>query len=137
MVPLDDILALIFGILFVVRKLETARRDPAHYPHVPTPAFESWRSSEMSAYRLGSNACFLKALIGLPMFLLMRNPDLQTATAVIWTARVAVVLWLIAMITAFVRLHRASKERQRLRIPLAMPPPPDVNSGSGSRPPSD
>src|SRR5690606_5139313 len=58
-----DVLAVIFGVLFTVRKLDVSRREAQDFPGVDPRAFESWRRRESAVYTLGSLACVLKVVL--------------------------------------------------------------------------
>lgn len=127
MIPLDDILALIFGMLFTIRKLDVSRREAAHYPHVREVSFDEWKRKELSSYRLGSTACFLKVAIGLGMWLILNRSgdDPDTVRLVVYTARGVALAWLASMIGSGVLAYQARKMRDRLGIVLANPPAPE------------
>ena len=45
-----DIIALILGIIYTVRKLDVRKREASEFPHVDPALFEAWRSREAGAY---------------------------------------------------------------------------------------
>src|SRR6476620_8115964 len=62
---LFDILAVIFGIMFTIRKLDVKRREASEFPSVPPERFERWRAFATSVYSQASWACFLKIVVDL------------------------------------------------------------------------
>ncbi len=111
-----DVLAVIFGILFTIRKLDASRREAQDYPHVEPGAFEAWRRRESGIYSVGSLACFLKVVLDVG-FLLLVAPGLapglvRTVGAIIDLA------WLVVLTVTLVRASAVRKERRRLDIVL-------------------
>lgn len=111
-----DVLAVIFGILFTVRKLDASRREAADFPHVEPGAFEAWRRRESAIYTVGSLACFLKVVLD-AVFLLAVAPGLSPGVVRIVGA-VIDLGWVAIVIVTLVRASSARKERQRLNIVL-------------------
>ncbi len=58
-----DIVAIIFGILFSIRKLETRRREPEQFPAVPAEIVERYKARALRVYNLGAGACFGKLIL--------------------------------------------------------------------------
>lgn len=60
-----DVLAAILAVIYTVRLLDARRQVLADHPGVAPGAFEEWQRREVGAYRFGSTACALKAIVGL------------------------------------------------------------------------
>jgi hypothetical protein len=120
--PPDDILALIFGILFTLRKLDIAKREVASYGHLTREDFERWKGYEKSAYSLGSTACFFKIAVdfGLRFSIGKFDPYLWRGIAA-----VAFIGWIAALVASGIISWRARKMRVRLGIALVAAPPPE------------
>ena len=111
-----DILAVIFGILLTVRKLDVSRRQHAEFPGVEQAAFESWRAHATAVYSLGSWACFLKVVLdlGFTHFVAERLP-----WNVVRTIAASIDLsWAFLMILTLIRSGRARRQRNALGIVL-------------------
>lgn len=111
-----DVLAVIFGILFTVRKLDVSRREVAEFPHVEPGVFEAWRAGETRVYSVGSWACFLKVVLDLA-FVLTLAPRLDAGLARVIGAAIDL-SWLVAVVLTLVRGRAARLERARLGIEL-------------------
>jgi hypothetical protein len=111
-----DVLAVIFGILFTVRKLDVSRREPAEFPHVEPRAFEAWRLRETSVYTWGSWACFLKVVLDLA-FVLTLAPRLGVGLARVIGAAIDL-SWLAVVVLTLLRGRASRQERARLGIEL-------------------
>jgi hypothetical protein len=111
-----DMLAVIFGILFTVRKLDASRRQPGDFPEVAPDVFLEWRRREGAVYTLGSSACFLKVVVKLA-FLLLLAPQLGGA----WVRAIGAAIdltWVALVVVTLVRGSRIRAERKRLGILL-------------------
>jgi hypothetical protein len=111
-----DILAIILGVLYTLRKLDVAGRQAAHFPHVQPHEFEAWKSKQVAAYSLGSAACFLKIVVDFAFVGLVARhlePTLVRLTGVSID-----VAWLAALIVVFVRSAGARRLAARLGIRL-------------------
>lgn len=60
-----DVLAVMLGVLYAVRKLSVARRKATDFPEAARVAFEVWRKRALTAYNLLSSACFAKVALDL------------------------------------------------------------------------
>ena len=122
MQPFDhfDILAIIFGVMFAIRKLDAKGRDAADNPNVPKDEFERWQSAAMRAYGIGSFVCFFRVVCHFLWVLYVnRNPvpisafrAVGLATDLIWLGGMAVALW---------KAKAARKLRERLGISHGRP----------------
>lgn len=119
---LVTVLALIFGIWFTVRKLDVRKREPEHFPNVDRAAFERWKQIELSAYNVGSFACF--AMI----FLDYAFRFAATRWTLDWTL-VRIVgaslffAWVAALVYTGVKAGRGRRLRDELGIDLSKKPP--------------
>lgn len=111
-----DVLAVIFGVLFTVRKLDVSRREAQDFPGVDPGAFESWRRRESAVYTLGSLACVLKVVLDAG-FLLTVAPHLEFGGVRVIGATIDL-LWAALVIVTLVRGSKARQERRRLGIVL-------------------
>ena len=123
-----DIIAVMLGIFFTIRKLDAQSRQPEDFPGVENRAFLSWRKREVGVYVVAVWACFLKVFIDLGFTHLiaghMRPSFIRLVGAAIDLG------WLAVVIVSLVRATSVRKERQRLGIVLGAPAPaprPDKN----------
>jgi hypothetical protein len=118
-----DILALILGILFTIRRLDVRKREPEQFPQVDPAAFARWKRTELGAYMVGSTACFMKILVDYSFRFIASRTGLD------WNIVRAVggsifLAWVIAMLYAFFRTGRGRRLREELGINLAQAPEP-------------
>ncbi len=111
-----DILAVIFGILLTIRKLDVSRRQASEFPGVDPAGFEGWRAQASRIYALGCWACFLKIALDL----IFTN---WVAARLPWGAVRAVgasidLSWALVMIVTLIRSSRARRRRNELGIVL-------------------
>lgn len=113
---LFDILAVIFGVLFTIRKLDAQRRLPKEFPQVPQDEFLDWRARETAAYSLGMIACFSKVIAKLLVVYVFHDKVtyqmlrlLGMSIDLSWVALTGYTLY---------RAHLLTKERNRLGIVL-------------------
>lgn len=113
---LFDILAVILGVLFTIRKLDAQRRTHREFPHVRPDVFERWRQRETAVYALGMLACFSKVLAKLLVVYVFYD---QMSYRMLRLAGMSIDLsWLaIAGLTLY-RGHALAKERAKLGIVL-------------------
>lgn len=114
-----DILAVIFGIFFTIRKLDAQSRKNSDFPHVAPSAFAVWQARETRVYGLGALACVLKLTIGLG-FQYGVAPGLSAS----WIRGVGATIdlsWLVFVCWTFFRTHKLRKERAALGIVLGTP----------------
>lgn len=116
LVDVLDLLAVVFGVLFTIRKLDVSRRQAAEFPHVEARAFERWRERETHIYTLGSFVCFLRVLVDL-VFVVAIAPGLPFGLVRVIGATIDLG-WLAVVVMTLVRGHSARKERARLGIEL-------------------
>jgi hypothetical protein len=115
--PFDhfDVLAIIFGVMFALRKLDAKAREPGEHPHVPKDEFERWQRAATRAYGIGSVACFFRVTFHFAwVYYVNHNPvSLGAFRAVGLTTDI---LWLGGMAVALVKARAARKLRDRLNI---------------------
>jgi hypothetical protein len=110
-----DIVALIFGVILTVRKLDVTRRSAEQFPNVSAEDFARWQSLESSAYRLGSFACFLKIAVDYAfLFLAQRASSSWTLVRIVGGTIFSA--WVIALMLVVLRGARARRLRDELGI---------------------
>jgi hypothetical protein len=117
-----DILAVVFGVWFTVRKLDAQSRQARDFPHVEPGAFAAWQRLEVGVYQLASLGCLLKVLLDVSFtsFGLSRVPP-PLGRAVGAAIDVG---WLLLLLVTFVRAAGARRRRQDLGVHLGMRPGP-------------
>ncbi len=116
-----DIVAIILGIFFTIRKLDAQHRTPKEFPHVDPEVFTEWQAQEVGVYAAGMLACFGKIVIDLAFgFFYVRGLSGDPyhdplARAVGMTVDLS---WLLVTLVTFYRATRMSKRRAELRIVL-------------------
>lgn len=119
-----DIIAVILGILYTVRKLDVRKREPEDYPHVPRADFERWRDLEGGAYSIASVACFLKILLDYAFVFYAGRTALDLRVVRVVGASLFLA-WVLTLVYAFRRGHLGRKLRERLGIDLSPKPAPE------------
>lgn len=111
-----DIVAIILGVLFTVRKLDAQRRLYRDFSHVARGEFEHWQRLETSVYQAAIVACFGKVLAdwGFVYFVAGGLP-IGTVRAVGATIDLS---WFIMMLVTFYRTRGLAKLRAQHRIVL-------------------
>jgi hypothetical protein len=117
-----DVVAVIIGILYTIRKLDVRRREPEQFPHVPAADFERWRSLEAGAYSLGSVACFAKILLDYAFIFVAKRAALP-ANLVRIVGGGLFLAWLAILVLVWIRVNSARKLRSQLGIEFVAPPP--------------
>lgn len=111
-----DIIAVIFGVWFTIRKLDAQKRRTEEFPHVPPDAFRAWQDREVAVYQVAIWACFAKVLVNVLFMLFVMShlpvPAMRLAGASIFFA------WLAVMVWTFVRTSRLRRLRRDLGIVL-------------------
>jgi len=121
-VDVFDILAIILGIWFTLRKLDAQSRQPEAFPHVAAPDFLAWREHEVSVYRAAVWACFGKVALDLTFtFFIAPGQDPRLVRAVGATIDLS---WLAVVIITLFRAHASRQVRRRLGIVLGGRPLP-------------
>jgi hypothetical protein len=109
-----DVLAVVFGIFYTIRKLDAQSRAPSEFPHVPEADFLRWQARERSAYHYGALACVLKLVVGLP-FQFLVGPRLPSTFHQLGGALIDL-SWLVMVIVTLILGAKTRKERARLGI---------------------
>lgn len=111
-----DIVAIILGVLFTIRKLDAQRRLHKEFSHVAPGDFEHWQRLETSVYQAAMMACFGKVLAdwGFVYFFAGGLP-IPTVRAVGATIDLS---WFLVMLVTLYRTRGLAKIRARHRIVL-------------------
>jgi hypothetical protein len=111
-----DIVAIILGVLFTIRKLDAQRRTRKEVPHVNPEDFSRWQRLEVSVYSAAIFACFAKVFVDWGfVYFLADGLSVGTVRAIGATIDLS---WVLVVIVTFFRTMRLSKMRQELRIVL-------------------
>lgn len=119
-----DVLAVIFGVLFNIRKLDAVSRKNSEFPHVSASDWARWQSHERSVYGTGAWACFLKIFLDLAFttLLLPRLTVGGDTPAYLPIARIigaSIDLgWIFLVLLTFFRAMGLGKRRRELGIIL-------------------
>ena len=122
MQPFDhfDVLAIIFGVMFALRKLDAKSREAADYPAVSKAEFEGWQRAATRAYGIGSAVCFFRVIFHFAWVYYVNHnavsPGVFRAVGLGTD-----VIWLAGMGIALVKARAARKLRDRLNIGRAPP----------------
>lgn len=111
-----DIVAIILGVLFTIRKLDAQKRTNREFPRVTRDDFLKWQEQEVATYGTAVMACFGKVFAdwGFVYFL---AADLPFRTTQLIGA-VIDLSWFAVMIVTFLRSRSLLKLRTRLGIVL-------------------
>lgn len=115
-----DIVAVILGVMFTLRKLDTQSRTEAQHPGVAPEDFRAWQRQTAAAYAPGAYASFFRVVFH---FGFMRYTA-HHALSPLSFARVALLVdlvWLVATISTLLRAHWARELRKKLGIVLERP----------------
>jgi hypothetical protein len=125
LIDLLDILAVILGVLYTVRKLDVSRREAKDFPAVPPERFEAWQRREARVYTVASWACLLKILLDpgtsyLGLLKLLGQAPPAEHLPLVWVAGPVVDLsWVLVMVWTAVRAARSRRERAEIGVQLA------------------
>jgi len=125
-----DIIAVIVGVMFTLRKLDTQSRTAAQYPHVDAEDFLRWQRRSAAAYAPGAYASFFRVLFHFGFMRYTASHQLAPLTF----ARVALLvdaLWLVCVVYTLINAHFAREMRKKLGITLDKPQPPRSDPGIG------
>jgi hypothetical protein len=117
-----DIIAVILGVMFTLRKLDTQGRDASQQPNVDPDEFARWQRQTVAAYAPGMYASFFRVIFHFGYIRYAAHHPLSPLAF----GRVALLvdlIWLIATITTFIRANAARELRRRLGIVLEKPAP--------------
>ena len=117
-----DIIAVILGVMFTLRKLDTQSRNAAEQPGVDPEDFRRWQRQTVAAYTPGAYASFARVLFH---FFYIRYAAHHPLSPLAF-ARVALLVdlvWLVSTISTLLRAHWARELRKKLGIVLEKPQP--------------
>jgi hypothetical protein len=123
-----DVIALVLGILFTIRKLDIRRREPAQFPRVDPSAFARWKRTELSAYTIGSFASFAKIVVDFGFRIAAERAGLDWDVVRVVGASIFIG-WVAAVIFAAVRAGAGRRMRTELGIDLTQPLEPPGPEG--------
>jgi hypothetical protein len=113
-----EVLAVILGIFYTIRKLDAVDRSPGDFPQVARGDFLAWQARERAVYHLAALACVLKLTLGLSFqYLLAPRVDPKVVFAVGASIDVS---WLFVIFRTWWFSSKLRKERARLGIWLGM-----------------
>ena len=120
-----DLIALVLGILFSLRQMDTAQREHERFPHVAAADFDAWKRSALNAYRLGASACFGKVLLDIAFKYLMIHYAMSSPWR--WGLGLSSDIgWVVLVVLAWWRIRAAHTRARELGIEVR----------AGSRPPA-
>ncbi len=111
-----DIVAVMLGIFFTIRKLDAQSRRPEEFAHVQPQAFLAWQRREVGVYALAVWGCFLKVFVDLG-FTFFVAEHLEPGLVRLIGATIDL-SWLALVLVSLVRATSTRKQRQRLGIVL-------------------
>lgn len=120
-----NLIALIFGILHTLRKLDVTRRVHSDYPGVSAEDFHAWQASERFIYTVSSTACWLKILLGWAFVWYVSR---GTSLSGLWIRVIGGgidISWMGVLVWALVAGARARRRREELGIVLGSTPRKD------------
>jgi len=114
---LFDVIAVIIGISYTLRRLSLARQEIPAGSVLPA-GFEAWRAAQLRAYFIGASACFGKVVLGNAFLFVMGQLAVGDES---WGKRgvsIAIdVLWIVGLVVAMLNSAKARKVRQNLNLP--------------------
>jgi hypothetical protein len=117
-----DIIAVILGVMFTLRKLDTQSRDATQQPNVPAEDFVRWQRQTVAAYKPGMYASFFRVIFHFGYIRYAHHHPLSPLSF----GRIALlvdVIWLVSVATTFLRANAARELRRKLGILLDKPAP--------------
>ena len=117
-----DIIAVIVGVMFTVRKLDTQSRSAAQSPNVAAEDFERWQRRSASAYAPGAYASFFRVVFHFGFMRYTAHHPLPPITF----QRVALIVdavWFFCVVYTLINAHLAREMRKKLGISLDKPQP--------------
>jgi hypothetical protein len=112
-----DIIAVILGVMFTLRKLDTQSRDASQQPNVSPEDFARWQRQTAAAYAPGMYASFFRVIFHFGYIRYAAHHPLSPQAF----GRVALLVdlvWLVSVVTTFIRANAARELRRRLGIVL-------------------
>jgi hypothetical protein len=117
-----DIIAVIVGVMFTLRKLDTQSRNASQHPNVDPEDFLRWQRQGTAAYVPGAYASFARVVFHFFYIRYVAHHPLSP-TAFRRVALLVDLVWLIAVTSTLVRAHYARELRKKLGIALEKPQP--------------
>ena len=115
-----DIIAVIVGVMFTIRKLDTQSRSAAQQPSVSPEDFENWQRRAASAYAPGAYASFFRVVFHFGYVRYAARHPLEPTTF----GRIALIVdlvWVISVVSTLIRSYYAGELRKKLGIVLEKP----------------
>jgi hypothetical protein len=117
-----DIIAVILGVMFTLRKLDTQSRNASEQPGVAPEDFRRWQQRTAQAYAPGAYASFFRVIFHFGFMRYTAHHPLSPLSF----ARVALLVdavWFLSTVSTLIRAHWARELRKRLGIVLDRPQP--------------
>ena len=117
-----DVIAVIVGVMFTIRKLDTQSRKPEQHPTVAPDDFLTWQRQAASAYAPGAYASFFRVVFHVFFYRYQSSHPLGVHTY----QRIALlvdVIWIVSVISTLYRAHRSRELQRKLGIVLEKPQP--------------
>ena len=117
-----DVIAVILGVMFTLRKLDTQSRNAAQHPEVDPEDFLRWQRQTASAYVPGAYASFARGIFHFFFIHYIKHHPLDP----IVYGRVGLTMdfvWLVSVVSTLLRAHWARELRKKLGINLERPQP--------------
>jgi hypothetical protein len=113
-----DIVALLLGVFLLIRKSEVRADDASLHEGVSIADFESWRQKALSAYTIGTRACFGKVFLDFVFLALLRRFPLEAWLRTSLGVSLDLV-WVGLLVLCWLRSRRANQLRTKLGIRYA------------------
>lgn len=117
-----DIVAVILGVMFTLRKLDTQSRTAAQSPNVPAEDFERWQRRSAAAFAPGAYASFFRVLFHFGFVRYAASHPLPPL-AFQKVAACVDVLWVVCVVYTLINAHFSRELRKKLGISLDKPQP--------------
>lgn len=117
-----DIIAVILGVMFTLRKLDTQSRNPTQQPNVEPEDFLRWQRQAASAYAPGAYASFFRVLFHF-FYWRYATHHVLSPQAYARVGAIPDLIWVVCVILTFVRAYYATELRKKLGITLEKPQP--------------
>lgn len=117
-----DVIAVIVGVMFTIRKLDTQSRKPEQQPGIDPDDFRAWQKHGAAAYAPGAYASFFRVVFHVGFVRYQTSHPLSMQTY----ARIGLLvdaLWLACVITTLYRAYRSRELQRKLGIVLEKPQP--------------
>jgi hypothetical protein len=117
-----DIIAVILGVMFTLRKLDTQSRDASQQANVPAEDFTRWQRQTIAAYTPGMYASFFRVIFHFGYLRYVKHHPLPPLSF----GRIALLvdlIWLVSVVTTLFRANTARELRRKLGIVLDKPAP--------------